>query len=88
MISAEAIKFVNLNNSIVAIIDVIILLCLMYRTVGQDFKMKLLFTLCLVAFSETPIKYIIQHYEGAPVSMSSQLIVLTVDMILNTLLTK
>ena len=83
MISAETIKFVNLNNSIVAIIDVIILLCLMYRTVGQDFKMKLLFTLCLVAFSETPIKYIIQHYEGAPVSMSSQLIVLTVDMIFN-----
>ena len=83
MISAEAIKFVNLNNSIVAIIDVIILLCLMYRTVGQDFKMKLLFTLCLVAFSELPIKYIIQHFEGAPVTMSSQLIVLTVDMIFN-----
>ncbi len=83
MISAEAIKFVNLNNSIVAIIDVIILLCLMYRTVGQDFKMKLLFTLCLVAFSETPIKYIIQHFEGAPVTMSSQLVVLTVDMIFN-----
>ena len=83
MISAEAIKFVNLNNSIVAIIDVIILLCLMYRTVGQDFKMKALYTLCLVAFSETPIKYIIQHFEGAPVSMSSQLIVLTVDMIFN-----
>ena len=83
MISAEAIKFVNLSNSIVAIIDVIILLCLMYRTVGQDFKMKVLYTLCLVAFSETPIKYIIQHFEGAPVSMSSQLIVLTVDMIFN-----
>ena len=83
MISAEAIKFVNLNNSIVAIIDVIILLCLMYRTVGQDFKMKLLFTLCLVAFSELPIKYVIQHYEGAPATMSSQLVVLTVDMIFN-----
>ncbi len=83
MISAEAIKFVNLSNSIVAIIDVIILLCLMYRTIGQDFKMKVLYTLCLVAFSETPIKYIIQHFEGAPVSMSSQLIVLTVDMIFN-----
>ncbi len=83
MISAEAIKFVNLNNSIVAIIDVIILLCLMYRTVGQDFKMKVLFTVCLVAFSETPIKYIIQHFEGAPVSVSSQLVVLTVDMIFN-----